>query len=130
MTLNYTDTFIAASEDGPDSATVPSRGIAQVQYEMLVGQPYQFRQEDVLFASSAEVRERPELRDDEALRREFFSKPQACLRASPLVKKWGFGIHFDAAGKAAAFAKGSDEYERWAADSSLYQTKGMRSKRT
>jgi len=132
MTLNYTDTFIASSEDGPATAAEPQRGkrsIAEIQYEMLVEQPYQFTQEDILFASSAGVREHPEIRNDPDLRRAFFSRSQACLRTSPLVKKWGFGIHFDAQGKAAAFRKESPEYEQWAADPSLYQTKGMRSKR-
>jgi hypothetical protein len=132
MNLNYTDTFIAASEDGPSASSVPPKGkrsIAEIQYEMLVERPYQFTQEDILFASSADPRERPELRNDADLRHAFFSRSQACLRTSPLVKKWGFGIHFNAQGKAAAFRKETPEYDRWASNPSLYQTKGMRSKR-
>lgn len=130
--MNYTDTFIAASEDGPPASAAPAKGkrsIAEIQYAMLVEQPYRFTQEDVLFASSARVREDASKGDDQALRAEFFAKPQACLRCSPLVKKWGFGIHFDADGKAAAFAKESAEYTRFAGDGSLFQTRGMRTKR-
>ncbi len=130
--MNYTDTFIAASEDGPAVSAVPAKGkrsVAEIQFGMLVDQPYWFTQEDVLFGSSGAVREDPSKGENEALRKEFFSRSQACLRCSPLVKKWGFGIHFDADGKAAAFAKESAEYARLAADDSLFQTKGMRTKR-
>ncbi|MEI7025361.1 DUF6157 family protein [Paenibacillus sp. y28] len=39
--------------------------------------------------------------EPEPLWSEFFSKPKACLRTSPLVKKYGWGLGFDAAGKIA-----------------------------
>jgi hypothetical protein len=100
------------------------RSIAEIQYAMLVEQPYRFTQDEVLFESSAE-RRAGELGNRTA----FFARPQACLRCSPLVKRWGWGIHFDSEGKAAAYAKGSEEYAALAQDSSLAQTRGMRSRR-
>jgi hypothetical protein len=125
--MGYANSFIAASEDCPMLGETPpsgKRSIAEVQYEMLVLQPYRFTQDDVLFESSSARRA-----GEEGDREAFFAKPQACLRCSPLVKRWGWGIHFDAEGKAAAFPKGSEEYARLAQDSSLMQTRGMRSKR-
>ncbi|RYG22221.1 hypothetical protein EON82_17535 [bacterium] len=100
------------------------RSIAEIQYAMLVEQPYRFTQDDVLFESSS-----PRRAGEEGDREAFFSRPQACLRCSPLVKRWGWGIHFDSEGKAAAFAKGSEEYRRFLEDPELAQTRGMRSKR-
>lgn len=125
--MSYVDTFIAASEDcAMLGATPPAgkRSIAEIQYAMLVEQPYRHTQEDVLFASSTSMR--TEGTGDRAA---FFAKSQACLRCSPLVKRWGWGIHFDAEGRAAAFAKDSEEYRRLNADKTLSQTRGMRSKR-
>ena len=125
--MSYSDTFIAASEDCPMVGEAPPNGkrsIAEIQYAMLVEQPYRFTQDDVLFESSAE-----RLAGEEGDREAFFSRPQACLRCSPLVKRWGWGIHFDSEGRAAAYAKGSPEYAKLADDSSLAQTRGMRAKR-
>ena len=132
--MNNADTFIAVSEDCPNSGAVPPpgrRSIAEIQSAMLVGEPYRHTEEDVLFASSAAMRENPDRPATEKsdLREAFFSRSQACLRTSPLAKKWGWGIHFDHNGKAAAFAKGSEDYRRLSEDDSLAQAKGMRSKR-
>ena len=62
-------------------------------------------------------------------RAEFFSKGQACLRASPLPKSYGWGIHFDAESRVAIYPRCSAEYDRLRADSSLKQLKAMRSSR-
>lgn len=49
---------------------------------------------------------------DRAAEREvFFAKAQACLRASPLVKQYGWGLHHDAEGKVAAYGVGRAEYD-------------------
>lgn len=40
----------------------------------------------------------------------FASKPRACLRASPLVKTHGWGLHHDAQGRVAAVAVESPKY--------------------
>ena len=45
-----------------------------------------------------------------ALWEEFFGKPRACLRASMLPKKYGWGLHFDAEGRIALVPVESKEY--------------------
>lgn len=62
-------------------------------------------------------------------REEFFAKDQACLRSSPLGKRYGWGIHFDADSRIALVPLGSDEYQALATDASVKQLKAMRSKR-
>lgn len=120
----YHDTFIAVAEDCPvDEAVVPApfRGkstVATIQYELLVGNPYQLRQSDVLFLTHARKRgvDLADLEDGGAsLRAELFSRPQACLRASPLGKRYGWGVHFDPDGRAALYGRGTDDYARLAA---------------
>ncbi len=111
--LNYYDTLIAVADDCPvDHSVVPTpRGgkptVAVLQYEMLSGNPHAHTQEDVLFESWAARQDIPEDRlSRKRLRQEFFSKPQACLRSSPLPKKYGWGLLFDGDGKVALLAMG------------------------
>lgn len=131
MNLNYFDTFIAvADESAVTHSTEPPRRdkatAANIQYEMLVEHPYRYTQEDILFESSTEARNA----DDKAAERaKFFDKSRACLRASALGKRYGWGIHFDKNGKAAAYGVESDEYRKFAKDSELTQTRAMRSAR-
>jgi hypothetical protein len=104
-----------------------------VQYELLSAHPYRLTQEDVLFETW--LRRRPdagELAEDEraVLREAFFATPQACLRASPLPKKYGFGLHFDADGRAALCPVESEEYARLSAGpAGVKVVKAMRSAR-
>ncbi len=133
----YFDTFISVAPDfGGDIAKVPAaRGatktVAQMQYDMLIDEPFKHTQEDVLFRVWFERQDMPDLADDEiaALRTEYFSKGRACLRASPLTKTHGWGIVFDAQGRAALCAVESDEYREHLADDRLDQLAAMRSKR-
>lgn len=117
--MNYYGTFIAVAEDCPvTSSVVPStragkKTVAVLQYEMLTERPRQLTQEDVLFESW--FLRRPgadELSESERdlLRDEFFSKAQPCLRASPLPKKYGFGLHFDGRGLVRLCPVESEEY--------------------
>ena len=137
MNWNYYDTFITASEDSPArTGTVPPEregtpSVAFAQYRLIGRHPYQHTQEEVLFETSARVRGRTDLAADErdALRTEFLSTPTACLRSSPLAKRYGWGIHFDSEGKVALAAVDSPEYKRHAADPSLTQLPAMRSSR-
>lgn len=47
------------------------------------------------------------------IREELFQKSQACLRASMLPKKYGWGLHFDRAGKIALFGVESLDYQKY-----------------
>ncbi|HEY0977600.1 MAG TPA: DUF6157 family protein [Flavobacteriales bacterium] len=133
-TTNYTDTFIAVSEDCPvDQAEVPaskaSPSVAEMQFKLLHDHPYRFTSDDLLFAVHAERNGIPESERKEA-RALFFSKGQACMRASPLTKRYGFGIHNDAQGRIALVPLGTKEYDRFSRDKQLKQVRGMRSKRS
>ncbi len=137
MDWNYYDTFIAASEDSPaEAGAVPPERegtptVAFAQHGMIARHPYEFTQEDVLFETSAKLRGRTDLPPEEkaALRADFLSKPTACLRSSPLAKRYGWGFHFDSEGKVALAAIDSPEYKIHMADPSLTQLAAMRSSR-
>ncbi len=78
---NYRDTLITASPDSPVSAgTVPEKPgtVAAVQHALLA-RPYAMTSDDLLHAAHR-------ARGGDKSREDFFAKPQACLRASPLVK--------------------------------------------
>ncbi len=122
--MNYVDSFIAIADDCPvRTGVVPpakpdtKKSVAVIQYELLADAPYVYTQEDVLFLTHmrhtsippAEVEAR-----GEALREEFFATPRACLRASPLAKKYGWGFHFDRAGKVALCSMESSAYRTFA----------------
>ena len=53
----------------------------------------------------------------------------ACMRASPLPKSYGWGLHLDAEGKVALVAMESPEIRRLASSRAIAQTRAMRSRR-
>jgi hypothetical protein len=121
MDLNYYDTLIAVADDCPVTSSVlpvprgEAKTVAVVQYELIAGNPYALSQEDVLFETWLRRQAGPERRSDAEradLRGRFFAKPQACLRSSPLPKKFGFGLLFDRAGRVALCPMESPEYAR------------------
>ena len=133
-TTNYFDTFIEVSDDTKAmSGTIPpSKGdkktIAQMQYELIANHPYKYTSDDVLFRVFAERNDVPQSEFKEA-RDEFFSKGQACLRASPLTKTFGFGVHSDGDGRVAIYGMETPEYGKFVADENLKKVKAMRSAR-
>lgn len=130
---NYFNTFIETAEDCPVAAAeIPplkgdNKSVANLQFEMIVEHPYRYTSDEVLFSIHA-------LRNGitgrlEAAREEYFSKGQACLRASPLAKRYGWGIHHNAEGKVAVYPAGSEEYQRFLEDNAVKKVRAMRSKR-
>jgi hypothetical protein len=97
--MNYSRTLITVADDCPvtESVAPPDRGanktVASLQHAMLVDSPYVYTQEDVLFITWFERQTIPHMPEEDIahLRDEFFAKPQACLRASPLPKRYGWG---------------------------------------
>lgn len=140
MNMNYYSTFITVAPDCPaDTGTIPpgkKGGPTKpgLEYELAAGKPYGYTQEELLFEVHARHKEIPseELasRRDE-LWREFYGKSQACLRASMLPKKYGWGIHFNEEGKLAIYPRESEEYGRLAegGGSGLKVVPAMRSSR-
>ena len=76
------------------AGTTPTKAgsIAQIQHELLTRQPYHYTSDDLLFEVHA-LRQGIAAKDRKPAREAFFAKPQACLRASPLVKQFGWGLH-------------------------------------
>lgn len=138
MNYNYVDTFIQIAPDCTLTlAVVPPlragrKSIAILEYEMISAAPYVFTQEQVLFTVHARhkgITEQELATCRHELWSEFFSRPHACMRASPLPKAYGWGLHFDADGKVALCAVESPAYRRFADDRTLTRTFAMRSKR-
>ena len=131
---NYFNTLIEIAEDCPVAVgEVPpvkgdKKSVANLQFEMLYKQPYTYTSDDVLFSIFAKGK--AILLDELANERDkFFSKGQPCLRASPLPKRYGWGVHADENGKIALFAVDSDKYKELKEDDSVIKVKAMRSKR-
>ncbi len=128
-TTNYQSTFITIAPDSAvTSGIVPSKpgSVAGLQYALLENKPYGLTSDDLLFAVHAA---KNNLSDDPETRAEFFTKPKACLRASPLPKQYGWGIHHDTMGRIALVAVGSEQYDRLLRDKSVKSTPAMRGKR-
>ena len=123
-TTNYIDTFIEIAEDCPAAAAgVPPpklpKTAAQIEYQMLFGNPYRYTSDDVLYESNGKRK---------GLSREaFFSKGQPCFRASALTKRYDWGVHRNKEGKIALYAVESGEYKQLASDENLKHLKAMRS---
>jgi hypothetical protein len=120
--LDRRDSFILVSEDCPaEAGTVPrtkdgESTIASIHYELLSTEPYRYTQADILFETHVRRKGSPEELVEPGrsrARRDFFSVPQACLRASPLPKTYGWGLHFDAEGRIGLVAVESKEYGRF-----------------
>lgn len=133
-TTNYFNTFIQVADDCPArSAEVPPRKpegptVAQLQFDLLYDNPYTFSSDEVLFQVHAQRQAVP-ITEQEAARTAYFSTGQPCFRASPLTKRYGWGIHCNGTGKMALYAVDSQDYQRLAADDTLQQVKAMRSKK-
>lgn len=132
-TTNYKNTFIAVSEDiSVEKSEIPpvkrNKTLANIQYEMLAGKPYQYTSDDILFECFAQKNDITE-NERKSARVTFFSKAQACLRSSALAKRYGFGFHFDDKSKVALIPMESADYENFICNENIEQTKAMRNKR-
>lgn len=136
--LNYRNAFISVAADCPvaHGTVPPERGgkptVAAIQFALLADRPYELTSEDVLFESSTARRSLPthlsahELALEQAA---FLTRPQACMRASPLPKRYGWGLHCDGDGRLALVGVETDDYERLSGDRSLRQLRAFRSSR-
>ena len=130
-TTNYFDTLILVSPDTRATAARASDkpgSIADLQYRMMAEAPYRHTSDDVIFsvhAARAGVAEP----DRPHAGAEFFSRGQACLRSSPLVRSHGWGVHADADGRVALIAMESPQYAALAASPDVRKVAGMRAAR-
>ena len=140
MEWNYYNTFIKVSADCPvETGTVPPERKsgptkAGIEYELAAGRPYYYTQKQLLFEVYArQHRFTPEELSErgEELRQSFFGKPQACMRASMLPKRYGWGIHFDDEGRLAIVPLESEAYRYYAegGDGNIRVVAGMRNRK-
>ncbi|MDR2736207.1 MAG: DUF6157 family protein [Gracilibacteraceae bacterium] len=126
-TTNTFNTLIEVAADCPVSVAgaPPAREpktAAQIEYDMLLNNPYKYTSDDVLYESNGHRR---------GISREaFFAKGRPCFRSSALTKRYGWGVHSNEDGKIAIYAVESAEYRRLSADNTLKHIKAMRSSRS
>lgn len=133
-TTNYINTFIEVSDDCPTTVgEIPpqkadAKTVANIQFELVRKNPYKFTSDDVFFQVFAQRNDLTESELQEA-RKQFFSKGQPCFRASPLTKRYGWGVHSDQEGRIAIYGCETAEYQKLQKDANLKVFKAMKSSR-
>lgn len=133
-TTNDPDTFILIADDSPVASgeIPPVKGnrltAANIQFEMIRKNPYRYTSDDVVFEVYAQKNDLTKA-GYKAARTAFFSKGQPCLRASPLTKRYGWGVHSNGESKIAIYGAETKEYAQFSKDKSLKLVKAMRSSR-
>lgn len=133
-TTNYVNTFITIADDCPVvGGEIPpikegARTAANIQFEMVSKSPYKYTSDDILFQVFAEKNDLTKAEYKKA-REQFFSKGQPCFRASPLTKRYGWGVHNDENGRIAIFGVGTPAYSKLSKDKTLTVLKAMKSSR-
>lgn len=133
-TTNYFNAFILVADDCPaiGGEIPPVKGenktAANIQFDMISKKPYGYTSDDVLFQVFADKNDLTK-NEYKAAREKFYSKGQPCFRASPLTKRYGWGVHYDENGKMAIFGCETKEYEKLSKDKNLKIVKAMRSSR-
>lgn len=132
MSTNYYNTLITIAPDSPTlKSVVPDltkSSVASQQYEWITENPYGLTSDEVIFRRVAEKEAIP-ASERPAAQELYFQKGRACMRTSPLAKQYGWGIHFDADGKAALVAAESEEYARLLEDDQVKKVAAMRRSR-
>lgn len=136
--MNPVNQFIQIAPDCPlQTAIVPEdkggkKSIAAIEYQLLSDRPYGYTLEELKFAVHTIHKQIP-FAELEAHRQQlwqaFFTKPCACMRASPLTKKYGWGAHYDEHGKIAIHAVESQAYRDFVEAENIKKYFAMRSKR-
>jgi len=118
--VDYVDSFIAVADDCPVMEGTPppaGRGgpsIVARSFAMIHEHPYRYTSAEVIFTVYADRRGIAEADREEAWA-EFYARGQACLRASDLGRRYGWGIHADAEGRLALVGMETDAYRRFVA---------------
>jgi hypothetical protein len=138
MSLNPVNQFIEIAPDCTlKAAAMPEnkagkKSIATIEYELLHGEPYCYTLQELKFATYLQ-RAQIEFAELQLHRQqlwdELFTKPYACMRASPLTKKYAWGAHYDEHGRIAIYAVESREYQHFINDKNMKKFFAMRSKR-
>ena len=128
---NQTETFVAVAPDCPArEAEIPPKpeSVAGLQYAMLHDQPYRLTSDDLLFAVHARRNGIVDAAATTEAREAFLGRSQACLRTSPLAKRYGWGIHYDVDGRIAIYGVETRAYRDFLARADLKQVSAMRNR--
>jgi hypothetical protein len=131
FTTNYQNSFMEIAEDCPaEKGEIPpvkktGKTIASIQYDMLHNDPYRYTSDEILFQCHI-TKQKIQEDDLTKLREQFFSKGQACFRASPLTKLYGWGIHYNNEGKMALYGCETKEYKTFSKDKKLKLLKALK----
>ena len=134
----YWNTFIIIAPDSDarvaqipaDRNGIPT--IARIEYQLLTSKPYRLNHEQLIYEVHIRKNNFPQPIDalDEAeIKRQLFTKGHACLRASPLTKKFGFGAHYNNDGYIAIYPVDSPEYAAFVENDLVEKIPAMRSSR-
>ncbi len=132
--MKITNTFIRVADDSAAIMGVipPLKGtqktIARLHYDLLSEHPYEYDIDSFNFEIFCQKNDIPEERRD-TYREAFFSKGHPCMRASPLTKTYGFGAHYNGAGKIAIYPVDSKAYYKLLNDPDNTVEMAMRSKK-
>jgi len=137
--VNYFKTFITVAPDCPVEHSVIPTGkgdsptVHQIQFDLLTEHPDTYTGEELIFQTHVR---RLGLSEDEAETRrdeiwaELFCKDHACLRASALAKKYGWGFHYGEQGRIRIVSMESEDYAQYVSEEAgLKVLAAMRSKR-
>src|SRR5690349_19258091 len=118
--MAYKNTFVKVSEDCPVAvAEIPvakngKKPLHVIQYELLIQNPYRFDHEELIWEVYVQQKGIPqkvlESQEGAEIKAALFSKGHPCMRASALIKRYGFGAHYNEAGKIAVYPSGSAAY--------------------
>ncbi len=136
--MSYKNTFIKVSEDCPVSISeIPKEKVGKkpahlIQYELLTNKPYTFDHESLIFEVYLQHKNIPKeitAQEKQEMWQQMFSKGHPCMRASALVKRYGFGAHYNDEGKIAIYPVESAAYKELLENASVKKLPGMKSKR-
>lgn len=136
--MNPCNQFIQIAPDcTARTAIVPQdrgqrRSIASIEYQLLSSKPYGYTLEELKFATHVQHKQIPPAvlqAQRQQLWEAYFVKPCACMRASPLTKKYGWGAHYDQHGRIAIYAVESKAYGGFVQDKKMKKYSALRSRR-
>lgn len=120
--MTITNCFVLIAEDSPTlSGMVPARregrsSVARIHYDLLSQHPYEYDLETFAFLAHCLSHGRQPTHSEKA---EFTRKPVSCLRSSPLTKAYGWGAHYDWAGRIAIYPADGIAYRKLSSDPTL-----------
>jgi hypothetical protein len=133
------NTFVLVAPDcSANVGTAPKpRGdkptIPLLQHRLLIQSPYKLKLEELMYEVHV-LREGltpgQSKNQHSRIQEKLFGKPYPCMRASPLPKSYGWGVHHDGKGRLAIYGVESEDYRRLSAsDNGLDVVVAMRTRR-